>query len=772
MPKGLRRASPRTSRAQETSKSLARIVWSVFGLTLFFQVTISVLSLPRVVQELLHIALFAASLGAVKLLAERQLQETIFVRLSRLIGVDSAARHSVPSFILKWRLPSQKQEAEAQTKADKVTVERRGREAYVNLHDEISEIESAVERESQSRQRYERLFVDLFEISPCPLLAFSDEGAVFHANTAFLQMYDVTPSDIHGWRGEKISQILSEKLGAAAGFVKRVEQIVGYSAPRLMGKDFDFKVKGENRLFRVSVSTLVYETKRILVIAFEEDKTSVFSAGTLREVLSEVALAQLKSVQRLSHALGSNVSESVASTVTNECETLLDHVNMLFDISTGNSAGHAKPQVEFNLVNFFKNLVERFGSQQRIEFSLSKNIPLYVCGDPAKLRQCIKVAAEAYFEVNPKCALRIQLGTSSDNGDVVVTFCSSEGPVARNNEMQSLLEKMSKFFRFQIASSNHENEPNVFLRFSFPLIRSSLRQTQLRMDLGAKLLQKNILFLRTASELDFDASTLLGKLEAQNKEVCGVQEIDFVRIKQNVWDAIVIFAHSSLWQKDAHVHRIAERARRENVPVAILTSVPRRGDSVAALEMGLSAYLARPLQQPEFEQLLMLLTDERVFEIIRARGIITRYSMQELNKRSERVLIADFFEQNHAPASALQSNLARFGFKIKRVATETEFFEELAKSQFDFVFYPSDIASSGLRRRLLLSLRRRRSLCYETKGEVYREGAEPVDIFAPEFKLNPRDPTEIIMAIEQLSLMSPGTNTEAMGRKLLVKGAA
>jgi len=115
----------------------------------------------------------------------------------------------------------------------------------------------------------------------------------------------------------------------------------------------------------------------------------------------------------------------------------------------------------------------------------------------------------------------------------------------------------------------------------------------------------------------------------------------------------------------------------------MLTSAGHRGDAARCHELGVAAYLLKPIRQSELREAIALVLGARNQK--GAIPLITRYSLHDAREpsRSLRVLLAEDNPVNQRLASRL---LEKKGHSVLVVANGLEALEAVEKERFDLVF--------------------------------------------------------------------------------------
>ncbi len=131
------------------------------------------------------------------------------------------------------------------------------------------------------------------------------------------------------------------------------------------------------------------------------------------------------------------------------------------------------------------------------------------------------------------------------------------------------------------------------------------------------------------------------------------------------------------------IARIRQGSISSTATIMMLTSAGHRGDAARCHELGVAAYLLKPIRQSELREAIALVLGAR-----KQKGsipLITRYSLHDAREPSNsmRVLLAEDNPVNQRLASRL---LEKRGHSVLVVANGLEALEAVEKERFDLVF--------------------------------------------------------------------------------------
>ena len=116
--------------------------------------------------------------------------------------------------------------------------------------------------------------------------------------------------------------------------------------------------------------------------------------------------------------------------------------------------------------------------------------------------------------------------------------------------------------------------------------------------------------------------------------------------------------------------------------MVMLTSLGSRGDAATMQQVGIAAYLSKPIRQQQLYDCLSLLLGRKPATEPQQEALITRHTIREAQRRVIRILLAEDNQVNQAVAVAILKNL---GYRADVVANGLEAVEALSRIAYDLV---------------------------------------------------------------------------------------
>lgn len=651
---------------------------------------------------------------------------------------------------------------------------------------EFSFLAHALDEHLLLRPRLEQAFLRALEAFPQPVLAIASDDTLVHANRAFLEFIKIREDDFKSARGHGAEAFLAEQLKLPAELRNRIHRIAEQRLPRCADVDAEMLAGDERQQVLVSASSLRGLHRRFAIVTFRLAHSAALAR--VQDFLSEIANQQLVTLNRLEQMLLPRMDPAARAEAEAMLARMSESVDLLFDLRGSVDRKRERQHFEFNLVVFFKSLVERMPASAPVELSIPREVPTFIVGDPSGLRRFLRAACERFFRLNPQSALRIALQVDAERRELGVTLESRDRravlrmhavpraerePAAGENKetetgagadagfgtLENEIEGDLKHLLFRKRAP--AGSPHVFLGIGMPLVLGESHAPLLHLDFDERLSGARILVAHTTAPLDEDARALCSALKTREMRTDAVEDA-VPTLKADAWDALVVFATRMPWQNDKALRKLVAASQALGIPSLLLPGSPHRGDSLVAGELGFSAYLSRPCSFDEFESILMVLTAPEQRAQWAQRGLLTRHLLLELLQNAGRALVADFDETDKDAAEALAGNLARIGFRVSRATGVNQLVEQLHNTDFGYVFIPTGMAS-GVRRRVSLAIRGKGCVCYSNGSPLAEDPEGGNSLGGLKVIEDPKDIADIARALQQAGMQFVSAQLGAQG---------
>ncbi len=130
------------------------------------------------------------------------------------------------------------------------------------------------------------------------------------------------------------------------------------------------------------------------------------------------------------------------------------------------------------------------------------------------------------------------------------------------------------------------------------------------------------------------------------------------------------------------VERIREKPELSTAIIMLLTSAGRRGDTARCEELGVSAYVMKPVRQSELHEVISRLLGDHLQDV--EQPLLTRYAMANARNSPEslHILVA---EDNTVNQKLVARLLEKRGHRVKVVANGREALESLEQDTYDLI---------------------------------------------------------------------------------------
>jgi PAS domain S-box-containing protein len=403
-------------------------------------------------------------------------------------------------------------------------------------------------------------------------------------------------------------------------------------------------------------------------------------------------------------------------TVKLSADSLLTVVNDILDFSKIEAGKIDLEAVDFNLRNCvevtLKTLALR-SDQKGLELlcEIAPEVPEIVLGDSTRLRQIIinLVGNSIKFTNEGEIALKISM--SAEDGETpMVHFVVSDTGIGISPEKQKLI-----FEPFSQADSSTtrkyggtglgltissrlvecmggkiwvESEVGRGTQFHFTVI---LRSSEGKVQVGTTAPPE---ILRGAKVLIVDDNhtnrrILEGMLKRWEMKIATVEggeqalkELSSALDANQPYRLVLTDVHMPKMDGFTLIERIRQRPEFATATIMMLTSAGHRGDAERCRELGVAAYLLKPIRESELCGAIALVMGAH--EQQGAVPLITRYSLQDARDPTNvlRILVA---EDNPVNQRLIVRLLEKRGHRVVLAATGRQTLEALEKENFDLV---------------------------------------------------------------------------------------
>ena len=401
--------------------------------------------------------------------------------------------------------------------------------------------------------------------------------------------------------------------------------------------------------------------------------------------------------------------------VRSSADALLIVVNDILDFSKIEAGKLDLDQVDFPLADALDQIVKIFGlraAQKNLElvYEVAAEIPEMVVGDPTRLRQIVNnlVGNAIKFTEHGEIAVKADLESREDDS-LLLHFTVRDTGIGIPAEKQ---EKIFEAFSQADGSTTRKyGGTGLGLTVSLRLVKMMGGHMWVESEPGQ------------GSCFHFTARMGVSKLARPTKPSCPhiPEDAQFLVVDDNETNRRILRDVLGKYGVDVMVAESANRALAmmrdradagqpvtllvtdANMPemdgfwlaeqvkgdpklagaaIMMLTSAGQRGDAARCLELGISAYLTKPVSQSELREAIFMLLDQKATESP-AGGLITHHAIHEKHAESSlKILVA---EDNLVNQKLAVRMLEKRGHKITVASNGLEALAALETGAFDLV---------------------------------------------------------------------------------------
>ncbi|MEN9810670.1 MAG: hypothetical protein RLZZ488_2237 [Pseudomonadota bacterium] len=612
-----------------------------------------------------------------------------------------------PLHLLRDALLSRRMTEAARVKQlhnSKVTIERLEEHSRFPLEqfegDEFGQIAFILEDEDRRQKSMRDSWLKSFNTINEPIAVFGQNARLKHINEAMEQFLDEIGLDPDLVRNLPASAFLNSYLQLEEESSAKLCKVLSQKLPKVQAAACTVELPEGKRTFRYSVSTIINHGERFAVFSLIREQI-LGQNHNFEDVILEQANSQLKVIHRLQQS-AREMSDQKADTVLHLCETLVDNIHSLLEISNASNPSLATHKVEFNVFHFFREMQESIEGALKISVEMEKSLPTFIVGDPTHLRQFLKGIFQSFHETNSVESILMNIGYNTSEKKLIISVLSPDGnPVLRDPSLQLYLAHYSPFLSLS-SFPDEDLHADEFIRVQIVAQAGINRIETLELDLSNRQLPKSLIIV-SDEILPGEAREVLESSQHVNCEWLTPGEA-LERKFSNSGECMLLFITNTQKLKDKAIQKVINHARGSSVPSVLLSQQPRRGESLTALRLGFVTYLTLPFEHDELHKLLILTMNKSVRESIGKLGLITKHTVRDLVPSLGKVLLGNISKQHQKEALILLNTLTNLGFRVQETSTVHSFFELLHKGTFEYIVCPSGL-STGLKRRIQISSR-------------------------------------------------------------------
>ncbi len=409
--------------------------------------------------------------------------------------------------------------------------------------------------------------------------------------------------------------------------------------------------------------------------------------------------------------------QEYADTVRDSTYALLTIINGILDFSKIEAGKMEMENINFDLRITVENITDILAvkaHEKNLELTcfISPEVPSLLSGDPGRLRQVlINLTGNAIkFTENGEVGIRVTMVEETDSHVTVRFDVRDTGIGIPADRMDRLFKSFSQadssttrkyggtglglaiskriveLMGSQIGVESEEGNGSTFW-FTAVLEKQPLAHEQSLIDLG-NIENKRVLVVDDNGTNRYIFKKHLESWRCRVEEAASTEEaMEKLRNAVNVSDPFEI-ALLDYCMPDVNGESLCKQIKAESqlhdLILVMLTSTGKRGDAERFKELGLAAYLTKPVKKLQLLDCLRIVTGESASVEKDTTGqIVTQYSISEDHKQRVRILLAEDNVVNQKIALRLLEK--KLGYHADVVSNGKEAIESLEKFDYDLV---------------------------------------------------------------------------------------
>jgi CheY-like chemotaxis protein/two-component sensor histidine kinase len=403
-------------------------------------------------------------------------------------------------------------------------------------------------------------------------------------------------------------------------------------------------------------------------------------------------------------------------TVKASAESLLTIINDILDFSKIEAGKLDLDPIEFDLRDNIEQSARTLGlraSEKDLELicDFAPDIPHAVIGDPTRLRQIVTnlISNAIKFTEEGEVNVKVELESATDDY-VVLHFVVSDTGIGIPQEKQAAI--FSAFVQADSSTTRKYGGTGLGLSISArfvemmqgkiwvesqPRVGSSFHFTarfQRVSNIGSPVLPLSTISMSGVPVLIADDNATNRRVLAQTISGWGMvpslvtrgeealQALRSAAAEGSPFGVLLSDVHMPQMDGFTLAERIAEDTSLKDLKILLLTSGGQRGDSLRCRQLGISAYLTKPLRQIELHAAIATVLATQSSNEQPVAPTITRHSLRQDQARRRNVLVA---EDNPVNQRVIKGLLEREGLSPLIVSNGIEAIDAIQAQTFDLI---------------------------------------------------------------------------------------
>jgi PAS domain S-box-containing protein len=611
-------------------------------------------------------------------------------------------------------------------------VHSKGHDEIADLGQTINRMLASLQLSQKQKQQAEERYRAFMNNIPALALIKDAEGRILYINEPLAKMYNIKLEDVQGKPvGNWIPAKFLEKVHLQEREVISTQKVMHFeeAVPSPDGVlhhqlSYRFPLKGPDGELLVGTVAIDITDRKQAEAALHDAKEMAEAANRAKSEflanMSHEIRTPLNGVVGMTDlALGTDLTSEqreYLDTVKLSADSLLTVINDILDFSKIEAGKIDLEMIDFNLRDQLEAMLKTLalrGDEKGLELlcEIAPDVPEMVRGDSNRLRQIVVnlVGNAIKFTDEGEIALKVRVETQ-EGADCMLHFVVSDTGVGIPAEKQKLI--FEPFSQADTSTTRKYGGTGLGLTISARLVemmggtlwvesemgRGSQFHFTARMGTAEKVIEVGAIappeILRGVKVLVTDDNRtnrriLEGMLKRWEMKPTSVDdgekalmELSSALEAGEPYGLILTDMHMPKMDGFALIERIRQLPELSTAIIMMLTSVGHRGDAARCQELGIAAYLLKPIRQSELREAIARVLGAR--DQNGAIPLITRYSLGDALEpmAALRVLVAEDNTVNQRLATRL---LEKRGHRVTITSNGREAVEALANHSFDLV---------------------------------------------------------------------------------------
>lgn len=606
---------------------------------------------------------------------------------------------------------------------------------YVLGHaQDITEIKRVEQELRDSRQMFHKF------INTSPAMAFmkDEEGKYAFVNKPFEELFNVKMEELEG---KTDLYFLPPEVAAEVGkndryvlesnqTLETIEMVPSHDGTVYYWNTFKFPVIANNdKKFVGGVAFDITETKRLETELKEARDVALESARLKSEFLANMSheiRTPMNGIIGMSELLLTTEltaeQRDYAETVQSSGNALLTIINDILDFSKIESGKLHFETVDFDVQYTLDSVIQLFAASaasKKIELAnlIYSDVPTALRGDPGRLRQVLTnlIGNALKFTEKGEVVTRIKLESETET-HATLCFSVSDTGIGINDEARKNL--FSPFVQADGSITRRYGGTGLGLAISRQLVEMMGGQIEVRSELGKgsvfyftatfekqpeKVLPTPRYNLRGLKVLIVDDNKTNRKILA-TQTASWKMEPKAVDSGRAALAELLTAAHNGkpydiaiidLMMPEMDGFTLAEAIKKDpqiaRTKLLLMPSYGTRGHSQKAKEIGIEAYVVKPISQSDLYNCLADIfaenpSDVSFTETNVSQDLITRHTIEENARHREREFLILVAEDNPVNQKVIRRQIENLGFSADIVSNGAEALEAYSAKQYDLIF--------------------------------------------------------------------------------------